>query len=55
MPEIQEINGLITKAKKIKKIDKPVLKPTEKKKRGRKKKPVIQMTLEEGEFTLEFD
>jgi len=55
MPEIQEINGLITKVKKIKKIDKPILKPTEKKKRGRKKKQVMQMTLEQGEFIICFD
>jgi len=55
MTQTAEVNGLITKSKKIKKIDKPVLKPLEKKKRGRKKKPVIQMKLEEGEFIITFD
>jgi hypothetical protein len=48
-------NTTIELAPKIKKKDKPVLKPLEKKKRGRKRKPVTEMTREEGEFIVSFD
>jgi hypothetical protein len=55
MSDSLELNALIAIHKKIKKIDKPILKPIEKKKRGRKKKPVIEMTVEKGEFNIAFD
>jgi len=48
-------NTTIELATKYKKKDKPVLKPLEKKKRGRKRKPVIEMSREEGEFVITFD
>lgn len=48
-------NTTIELAGKLKKKDKPMLKPLEKKKRGRKKKPVTEMTREEGEFIITFD
>ena len=48
-------NGnIVTESKKIKKKDKPVLKPIEKGKRGRKKKPVILMTKKDGVFSVDF-
>ena len=47
-------NNIITESKKIKKKDKPVLKSIEKKKRGRKRKPVILMTKNDGIFTVDF-
>ena len=40
---------------KMKKKDKPLLKPLEKAKRGRKKKPLFQMTIERGDFTVCFE
>lgn len=45
---------VIAPGEKMKKKDKPVLKPIEKAKRGRKKKPIYQMTIERGEFTVSF-
>lgn len=47
-------NNIITESKKIKKKDKPVLKSIEKAKRGRKRKPVILMTKNDGIFTIDF-
>lgn len=47
-------NTTIELAVNLKKKEKPVLKPLEKKKRGRKRKPVIEMTKQDGEFILTF-
>ena len=47
-------NTTIEFAINLKKKDKPLLKPLEKKKRGRKRKPVIEMTKQDGEFILTF-
>jgi|APGre2960657373_1045057.scaffolds.fasta_scaffold104175_1 hypothetical protein len=55
MTDIAEVSGLITKITKIKKKDKPVLNQIEKKKRGRKKKQVMKMTIEYGEFIIPFN
>ena len=48
-------NTTIELATKLKKKDKPMLKPLEQKKRGRKRKPVIEMTRENGTFVISFD
>ena len=48
------IQTLITRATGDKKKDKPVLKPIEKKKRGRKPNPIILISRETGEFVLSF-
>ena len=48
-------NTTIELAPKIKKKDNPMIKPLEKNKRGRKRKPVTEMTREEGEFIISFD
>jgi hypothetical protein len=47
-------SNIITESKKIKKKDKPVLKPIEQKKRGRKRKPVILMSKNDGVFIVDF-
>jgi hypothetical protein len=45
---------LVVPAQKIKKCDKPVLKPIEQKKRGRKRKPIAPTTRQVGEFVITF-
>jgi hypothetical protein len=46
--------NIITECKKLKKKDKPMLKPIEKKKRGRKRKPILPLTRKDGVFTIDF-
>ena len=46
--------AVIIPINKIKKKDKPVLKPIEKSKRGRKRKPITEFKIEEGEFIVSF-
>ena len=47
-------SNIICIVKKIKKSDKPMLKPIEKAKRGRKKNPIYVMTKTYGDFNIEF-
>ena len=58
MPLTQETFNsvaVVAPGEKMKKKDKPLLKPLEKAKRGRKKKPLFQMTIERGDFTVCFE
>jgi len=51
----ESLDNVLQSIKKIKKKDRPVLKPLTQLKRGRKKKPVIEMTQEFKEVVVYFD
>ena len=48
-------NAILQVAKKLKKNEKPILKPIEPKKRGRKPKPVTAMKVITGDFIVNFN